>query len=57
MQSGDVRRVTVQQEDGTRATWCLRLVKKAQHGAWLVEWLTGPLAGREARVGQEYMKP
>lgn len=56
MRSGDIRRVTVEQLDGTRPTWVLRIVKLAAHGAYLVEWLTGPLAGREARVGGEYMK-
>lgn len=52
MQRGDIRRVRVV----GRSTWCLRLVKKAKHGAWLVEWTTGPLAGREARVLAEYME-
>ena len=56
MKHGDIRRVTVEQMDGTRPTWMLRVVKQAAHGAYLVEWLTGPLAGREARVGQEYMR-
>jgi hypothetical protein len=51
MKSGDVRRVRVID----RQTWVCRIIKRALHGAYLVEWLTGPLAGREARVGQEYM--
>jgi len=52
MQKGDVRRVRVV----GRKTWCCRLVKKALHGAWLVEWISGPLAGREARVLAEYLE-
>lgn len=52
MKKGDLRRVRI---EGS-GTWVARIIRAAKHGAYLIEWRTGPLKGREGRVLAENLK-
>lgn len=54
MKPGEIRRVNVL---GHAKPWRCRVVSKraSKVGSFRVEWIDGPLAGREANIAREYL--